>query len=281
VRFAAFAAPLLALAVMAPTAPVTSDGESVRIELNDNRIPSGRLSGRAFTLDLEIRPGTWHVLGDDKAGGEVLAFAQTGNAPSIPGPLIRVPLGTEIRVRVTNHSSAALAVHGLSSRRNATMDSLLLAPNASGEARFTADAEGTFFYWAGAPGVALDDRYFEDSQLYGAFVVDPPGVLRSPTDRVLMLGIWFDGRLPNGDEDGSREFLVINGRPWPHTERLAYQLGDSIRWRVINASSAFIRCTCTASTIGWKRAATSRATRPTGPPSSEWWSLNALARAAR
>lgn len=237
-RFAALAAPLLALAIVAPTSssPV-DDGESVRIGLNDNRIPAGTLNGRALTLDLEIRSGAWHMLGDDKAGGEVLAFAQTGNAPSIPGPLIRVPLGTEIRVRVTNHSSATLAVHGLSSRRGATLDSLLLAPNASGEARFSADAEGAFFYWAGAPGVAIGDRLFEDSQLYGAFVVDPPGVLRSPTDRILMLGIWFDGRLADGEPDDSREFLVINGRPWPHTERLAYQLGDSVRWRVINASA--------------------------------------------
>jgi FtsP/CotA-like multicopper oxidase with cupredoxin domain len=32
--------------------------------------------------------------------------------------------------------------------------------------------------------------------------------------------------------------LVVNGRPWPFTERLTYAMGDSIRWRLINASSA-------------------------------------------
>jgi FtsP/CotA-like multicopper oxidase with cupredoxin domain len=236
-RLTASAAPLLALAVMAPTWHPPVDVDSARIEFNDNHITGGRLKRGTFTLDLEIRRGAWHMLGDDKAGGEVLAFGQTGSAPSIPGPLIRVPLGTEIRVRVVNRSSTTLVVHGLSSRRGVAMDSLLLAPNASGEARFTADAEGTFFYWAGAPGVGIDARYFEDSQLYGAFVVDPPGVRSSPTDRVLVLGIWFDGRLANGERDEYREFLVINGRPWPHTERLSYQLGDSVRWRVINASS--------------------------------------------
>jgi len=28
---------------------------------------------------------------------------------------------------------------------------------------------------------------------------------------------------------------AINGRSWPHTERLAYTVGDSVRWHVINA----------------------------------------------
>jgi FtsP/CotA-like multicopper oxidase with cupredoxin domain len=30
--------------------------------------------------------------------------------------------------------------------------------------------------------------------------------------------------------------LGINGRSWPHTERLSYVVGDTVRWRVLNAS---------------------------------------------
>ena len=30
---------------------------------------------------------------------------------------------------------------------------------------------------------------------------------------------------------------MINGLSWPATERLTYQLGDTVRWRVINLSS--------------------------------------------
>ena len=30
---------------------------------------------------------------------------------------------------------------------------------------------------------------------------------------------------------------MINGLSWPATERLTYQLGDNVRWRVINLSS--------------------------------------------
>ena len=30
--------------------------------------------------------------------------------------------------------------------------------------------------------------------------------------------------------------LAVNGRSWPHTERLSHVVGDTIRWRVINGS---------------------------------------------
>jgi manganese oxidase len=237
-RYALIAAPILVLGLATAHAHATrGDDAPVRVSLNDNQNPAGRLNRGTLTLDLEIRQGAWHLLGDEQAAGQVLAFAEAGKAPSIPGPLIRVPLGTKIQARITNHSTHTLVVRGLSSRRGATMDSLLLAPNATGEARFTADTEGTFFYWAGEPGVAIDERYYEDSQLYGALVVDPPNLRARPADRILMLGIWFDGKAANGEPDNSREFLVINGRPWPHTERLVYQLGDSVRWRIVNASS--------------------------------------------
>ena len=32
--------------------------------------------------------------------------------------------------------------------------------------------------------------------------------------------------------------MVINGQSWPHTERLAYTVGDTVRIRVINAGGA-------------------------------------------
>jgi hypothetical protein len=57
-------------------------------------------------------------------------------------------------------------------------------------------------------------------------------------DRVMVVSMWYDGRLADGAPDLGREFLLINGRPWPHTERFEYDLGDTARWRLINASSA-------------------------------------------
>ena len=85
-------------------------------------------------------------------------------------------------------------------------------------------------------GVTIVDRQFEYSQLGGAFVIDDTD--EPVDDRIMMIGIWFDGRLPDGSPDFGREFLVINGRPWPHTERLTYDMADSVRWRLINSSSS-------------------------------------------
>ena len=48
------------------------------------------------------------------------------------------------------------------------------------------------------------------------------------------MGIWGDSNPAN---DGLRRF-VINGRSWPHTERLTYRVGESVRMRLINAGDA-------------------------------------------
>src|SRR5688572_31470307 len=101
-----------------------------------------------LVLDLEIRQGSWHPLGMGKPSIRIPAFAEVGKPLQNPGPMIRVRLGTPIRARVTNRSDTTLVVRGLASRRILAMDSLLLAPGASAEARFTADAEGSFYYWA-------------------------------------------------------------------------------------------------------------------------------------
>ncbi len=208
-----------------------------KIAPNDNLYPAGTLEDGVLELELEVREGIWHLLGDDVPGGEILAFAEVGKQPQIPGPMIRVPLGTTVNVTVTNPLDSTLVIYGLSARRVASLDSLIVPSGETRKARFTTDVEGTYFYWGTTTGAPIDDRPYEDSQLGGAFIVDPPGG-GSPPDRVLVLGVWVDGVTEDGEPDFWREFLVINGRPWPHTERFTYDMGDSIRWRLINASFA-------------------------------------------
>ena len=115
------------------------------------------------------------------------------------------------------------------------MDTLVLAAGETREVRFTADAEGTFYYWAGKAGTAFEDRLGEDSQLNGALIVDPAGTAPSG-DRIFLISQLVDGKDSDGNPDQDREILVINGRPWPYTERLTYQVGDSVRWRMILAA---------------------------------------------
>ena len=206
------------------------------IAVSDNRAPAGRLHKGVLTIELEARAGVWHPEESDGPGLEVQAFAEPGKPPQIPGPLIRVPEGTEIRATVRNAiSGATLVVYGLDARPGDEKNALEVPPGAAREVRFKAGAAGTYFYWATTTGVPFLQRVHVDSQLSGAFIVDPPGRKRAANDRIFMIGLWVE---PGKQPTEARAALVINGRSWPHTERLTYTAGDTVRWRWINANVA-------------------------------------------
>src|SRR6476469_3963687 len=102
----ALALALLSSVALAPSDPVggraASPGNAVRVAINDNRRPAGRLRAGVLTLRLDARLGEWHPDGDDAPGAVVPAFAEEGGAPSIPGPLVRVPAGTVLAVSIRN-----------------------------------------------------------------------------------------------------------------------------------------------------------------------------------
>jgi FtsP/CotA-like multicopper oxidase with cupredoxin domain len=230
------AIPLAALAAVSSFVPhrAPTPGTLPAIGFNDNRRPAGTIVRGALTAALEMRRGDWRPLGADHPGMAVMAFAEAGGSLQVPGPLLRVPLGTAMRVTITNRLDTTMVVHGLAARRVTVMDSLIVKPGETREARFPADAEGTYYYWASKAGTAFDDRLGEDSQLNGALIVDPAGSAPRP-DRIFLISQLIDGKDSVGNPDFSRELVVINGRPWPYTERLSYQVGDSVRWRVILA----------------------------------------------
>jgi FtsP/CotA-like multicopper oxidase with cupredoxin domain len=205
-----------------------------KIAFNDNLVPAGVMSDSVLALDLEVVRGHWYLLGDDERPGQIYAFAERGRAPEIPGPLIRVPVGTEISVTITNPTDSTLHVHGLSARRTGLLDVVRVPPGETREVRFPADVEGTYHYWAALSDISIGERIFDDSQLGGALIIDPPGSVAD--DRIMVMGTWSDGRPEDDLGAGAAAFLVINGRPWPYTERLSYDMGDTVRWRIINAS---------------------------------------------
>jgi FtsP/CotA-like multicopper oxidase with cupredoxin domain len=203
-----------------------------RIAANDNRVPAGKLTGNVLTVSLEARDGTWKPDGDAGATGyDVSAFAEEGKPLQIPGPLIRVKVGTEVRATIRNSIARPLTVHGFGA--GGMKDSIVIAPGAIGRAVFVAAKAGTFFY-LGQTGVEppFGSRLSTDLSLGGAIVVDPIAATK-PNDRVMVM-TWFasiDDKSPNGL---GRMVMAINGLSWPNTERLHYTQGDSIRWRVVN-----------------------------------------------
>jgi FtsP/CotA-like multicopper oxidase with cupredoxin domain len=214
---------------------------------NDNRTPAGTLVGDTLVVRLAVGPAAWYIH-DEKAGAFlVLAFAEEGKPPTIPAPLIRVAAGTTIQVAVQNPLADSLIVHGLGTRGDGVPDSLIVPPGVTRSSRFSAGREGTYLYWATTTDVpprrrTLPGRALNTRQLAGAFVIDPPGKA-APDDRIFVITQHLDQDVSRTDrplfDHGlmARDFPAINGKSWPHTERLAYALGDSIRWRVINASN--------------------------------------------
>jgi manganese oxidase len=223
---------VVALTLLLGPASTFPPDRSDPVRVNDNRTPAGVLRDGELSVRLDARRVDWRPDGEDRPGVDVFAFGEEGGAASIPGPLIRVPEGTRIRVSVRNAiPGATLTVVGF----GGAADTLRIPQGEVRETSFIAGPPGTYFYFgstaslAGPPGAL-------DSQLSGAFIVDPVDA-GEPRDRIFVLGLWTTR--PNDlPTDTSLLRFVINGRPWPHTERLVYDEGDSIRWRVINTSAA-------------------------------------------
>ena len=221
---------------------------------NDNRVPAGKLHAGVLTLRLEARAAAWYP--EDFAGPAVpvFAFAEAGGPVTIPGPLIRVPLGTTLQVTVHNTLDRPMRLRGLQARESiAELDSLLLAPGAEQQISFRADLPGTYYYWGRTepiPALPVVGRG-RDASLVGAFIVDPPDAPVRPDERILVITMWEDTAAALGPKSDRadlvlrREFVLpnqwllfgVNGRSWPNTERLAYTVGDTVRWRVINGAN--------------------------------------------
>ena len=74
----------------------------------------------------------------------------------------------------------------------------------------------------------------EEEQLAGAFIIDPRGDTHD--DRIFVINIFSTPIDTTLHAPGWLEALTINGRSWPFTERLLPTVGDTVRWKVINAS---------------------------------------------
>lgn len=199
-------------------------------EPNDNRQPAGRWEGDTLVLDLEVREGRWYPSDDSSAVVHAPFFAEVGKAPQVPGPLIRLPRGRALKVSLRNSlGDSTITVFGLQSLPSPTRDSVVLRPGEERVLRFVAREAGTYLY-RGVAG-AIDYAVREREQLAGAIVVDSADT--APNDRVFVINIWGEPR----DSGFYANALAINGRSWPSGERVQATLGDTLRWRIVNAST--------------------------------------------
>lgn len=204
---------------------------AVRAITHENTRPSGARNGTTLALNLDIVTAAWKPEGDNDPEVPIFAFAERGGSAMVPGPLIRVPRGTELHVTLRNLGDSTFTITGLRPGSPAGSDTITLGPKAAREVRFRLDNVGTFLYFAAFAGTEFDERLWLDSQLNGVIVVEPPGRATMP-DHIFVLSEWFH---PYDDGRPFEVVSVINGKGWPHTQRLDLDQGDSTRFRIVNA----------------------------------------------
>lgn len=225
---------LLAVAAVFTFAPAQGRAQALlpAAKANDNRSFAGTLQNGALTVHLSVVRAMFHPDRDDDPGVDILALQEDGHAPSIPAPLIRVPRGTEVRTTIRNTlTDSSVLVYGLSGSRTLE-DTVRIQPGETRELVAQTTSAGNAIYqvtWSHRPS-----RFGGDRLMTGAFIVDEPGAGRQ--DRVLIILEWMDSTRLKRFPGAVPAVFTINGKVWPFTERMQYDLGETITWRVINGS---------------------------------------------
>lgn len=213
---------------------------------NANIESAGVLRDGVLTVTLEAKTSAWQMDGPTHPARRIAAFSEMGKAPLLPGPFVRVPAGTAMRFAVRNSLSRPLTFFlpgpAGGSRDPVAEDSVIIAPGATGRLTMRATRPGNYLYRATTPTVASDQLLME-GLLAGGLVVDTAGAHGRPHDRVFIIMMATDSAgEANASTDNiitgnARQTFVLNGRSWPHTDRVSATVGDSLHWRIINASA--------------------------------------------
>lgn len=219
--------------VAAPTRPANVPTRALAAATaNDNTKPAGTLRAGVLSVSLVAEMARWFPGPDSAPPVVTQLFGEEGKAPSNPGPLLRMRLGTRVNLTLRNALSDTMVFGAICARPCKGPNMLRLAPGATGHLTFTPAHPGTFVYW-GVPfrgGQPLVNN--ADASQFGGIIVVDSG--KPTTDRIFALSM-FD--LPRDTADaskGTRLIFALNGKSWPWTDRLNYTVGDSVHWRVVN-----------------------------------------------
>jgi FtsP/CotA-like multicopper oxidase with cupredoxin domain len=155
-------------------------------------------------------------------GFRTIRARDTGYDGTVPGPVLRVKRGEEVKVRLVNESADETAIHWHGVRVPNAMDGTALTqrpvpPGASFDYRFRPPDAGTFWYH---PPI----RTPNNRALYGLLIVDEPRPADVDRDLALILDASSAGFTANG--------LASLDIPVTANER--------VRLRLINAADRFI-----------------------------------------
>ena len=184
-------------------------------------------------FELITRAVQWPILD----GVTITAFTYNG---TMPGPMIRVTEGDQVRIVVKNELPDATSVHWHGVEVPNAMDGVPgvtqdpVEPGESFTYEFTAKPAGTFMYHSHFEG---DTQV--SAGLYAPFIIDPkePQADLPAVDKTLMIseslimgGQTFAPMPMSGMEPN---YFTINGKSFPATETITVKKGELVRLRLI------------------------------------------------
>jgi len=175
---------------------------------------------------LRARTGTAQLRGPDGGVTPIRGFEG-----AVPGPVLRVKRGEELKVRLVNELVTDTGIHWHGVRVPNAMDGVVgltqatVGPGESFDYRFTPPDAGTFWYHASS-------RSIEDRALYGLLIVDEVEQIDVDRDLAVIFDAWTLGADGNVDKDGVASFTV-NGR---NALDIPVVTNERVRLRILNAA---------------------------------------------
>jgi FtsP/CotA-like multicopper oxidase with cupredoxin domain len=192
---------------------------------------------------IRARPGSVHLRGHEQSPTGIWGYDGT-----VPGPLLRVKRGEEVKVRLTNDLPEPTSVHWHGLRLPNAMDGVPhltqspIEPGQSFDYRFKAMDAGTYWYHSHVYSSEQVER-----GLYGALIVDEADRLDVDQDILLVVDDWrllADGTLDTASLRSMHDaahagrigrHLTINSAP---TFDIPVKANERLRLRIINAANA-------------------------------------------
>jgi len=184
-------------------------------------------------FELTAKAVQWPILD----GVTVTAYTYNG---TVPGPMIRVTEGDQVRVIVKNELPVPTTIHWHGVEVPNSMDGVPgvtqdpIQPGETFTYEFTAKPAGTFMYHS-----HYDGDVQVGAGLYAPFIIEPKEPEANPpaVDKVLMISEWrmTDGLTYAAMPVSGMEpnYFTINGKSFPSTETITVKKGDRVRLRLI------------------------------------------------
>ena len=203
---------------------------------NDYQRSAGVLSDGVLSVRLVAQRARWRPADEGGVALPADALGEEGKAPSVPGPLLRAPVGTRVRATIRNTLPETLVVSGLRERGPGSKErTVTIAPGAARPIAFTINVPGAYVYFGelhDSTGNIIPGG--RGTQLVGMIIGDTSTTV--PHERVMAMGFWnrlIDSTAKKPEE---RPLFILNGKIWPYTPRFTFQVGDTVRWRVVDFS---------------------------------------------